>query len=156
MAKISWNGTPYNAEPVGELANGDWHMRMQQHGPRFTIGTVVLVKAKDIIETPAAETPPAPEASVAALQAAMDADKAARPTPTQLIAAWRSGKTAAATPTQNQAPATSAASPQPIPTAAGPAPSQPQDTPDMTSKLSTLSGLAASIAKDVEARAGER
>lgn len=166
MAKISWNGTPYTAEPVEELANGDWHMRMQQHGPRFTVGTVILVKAKDILELAAAEMPPAPEASVAALQVAMDADKATRPTPAQLIANWRNGNPAASPPISSVTqPASAAAATKagsvPVSPALNPAANaasvpvspQPQETADMSSKLAALPGLAKTVAANVEAQA---
>ena len=161
MAKISWNGTPYFAEPVEELPGGDWHMRMQQHGPRFAVGTIARIPAKDIIEMASAEMPPV-DTGLAALQAAMDADKATRPTPAQLIANWRKGKLQPATQAKPNPIVIIPTAPPMAPQAVvvPPAPvvvivpdQQPQDTTDMSSKLSALPGLAKDLANSVDALA---
>ena len=57
MAKITWGGTVYSARHAGPAKDGWHYFLMDEHGPRFTIGTKVLVQTHDIVEF----DPPAPE-----------------------------------------------------------------------------------------------
>ena len=156
MATVSWNGAKFYAAPVQELPNGDWLMKMQQHGPRFSIGTTVRIKASEIIELASAEMPPTDGA--AELQAAMDARPANMLTPAQIIANWHAGtlNTAPAQPNTPAAPtvavAASALSGASLPSPALQPAQQPQD-PAMSSKLAALPGLAQDFAASVNSLA---
>lgn len=85
MARINWHGGAFIAKPIEQLPNSDWLMEAQQHGPRFTIGTKIIVKAKDVIEMAAAETPPDPTAGAAALDQAMADERKTLPSVADLL-----------------------------------------------------------------------
>lgn len=75
MARIQWHGSTFLAEPKEQLPNGDWLMVMKEHGPRFTIGTLVRVTQKQVVEMAAAEMPDTPNAGLAALETGLAAER---------------------------------------------------------------------------------
>lgn len=87
MARIQWGGSTYFATPIEQLPNGDWRMTAQEHGPRFTIGTEIHVKAAEIVSMDAAEMPPDPAASAAALEQAMADERKTLPTVREVMLA---------------------------------------------------------------------
>ncbi len=86
MARIRLFGTIYNAKPIEERPDGSWIMAALEHGPRFTIDTPLHVLKGEIVEMAAAEIPLSPEASFAAVEAAMAEERKALPKPAELIA----------------------------------------------------------------------
>lgn len=85
MARIKWDGKPFSAAPVKQLSNGDWLMRALEHGPRFTVGTMLQVKKLDIISLDDKDTPD-PAARAAELEAAMAEERKTLPTVAELLA----------------------------------------------------------------------
>lgn len=95
MAKIRWDGKVFNAEPVRQLANGNWIMRAQSHGARFAIGTEIEVTTGEIVEMTTIEdaaraqmflAQQPPDHSLARVEAAMAAERATLPSLQQVIA----------------------------------------------------------------------
>jgi hypothetical protein len=50
MARVRACGGEFYAEPVEQLPNGDWIMRSLQHGNRVSPGTMVKVKAGEVLD----------------------------------------------------------------------------------------------------------
>lgn len=85
MASIRWGGSVYSAEPIEQLPNGNWRMKALEHGPRFSVGTILEMKQNEIIEIAAAEMPPDPAASAAALERAMAEERKTLPSVGELL-----------------------------------------------------------------------
>lgn len=124
MARIKVGGFVINADPVKQTPGGDYLMRSRDHSGRTSPGTMVLVKASEIIEMAAAEAPADESAplnsagSLSELETAMAAEREKLPTPASLIAQHREDtgvKTPPGRPTQPRmtGPATRPKSPPP-------------------------------------------
>lgn len=90
MARIRWDGKVFNAEPVRQLANGNWIMRAQAHGARYSVGTEIEVAPGEIVEMaePMRETTDvAHPTGLADLEAAMATERETLPSPQSVIAA---------------------------------------------------------------------
>lgn len=85
MALIKWNGSKHvSAEPVKQLSNGDWLMRTLEAGARFTLGTMIQVKADDIVNMD--DTRAEPAARAAELEQALAEERKGLPTVAELLA----------------------------------------------------------------------
>lgn len=80
MARVRWHGTEFKAEPIRENPDGTFIMKALEHGPRFSIGTEIMVTTKEIVSMDAAEKP-APEQSLATLQQSLAAEREVTPLP---------------------------------------------------------------------------
>ena len=99
MAQVKIFGALVNADPVEELANGDWKMRSRAHTPRLAPGTIFIAKKAEIVEMAAAEMAPDTNSpGLAALEAGMAEERKTLPTPQELIAQVRAANTAATEP----------------------------------------------------------
>lgn len=90
MARIRWQGAEYTATPLRQLDNGNWRMKVRQHGPRFSAGSEIEVKPAEIVEMGAAEAPA--DDGRAALEAAMAEERKNLPSVQELLAAAREEK----------------------------------------------------------------
>jgi hypothetical protein len=79
MARVSLDGVTFIATPLRELDDGDWLMEARQHGPRWTIGTPLRIRASDILEMASAEMPA--DDGQAALNKALAEERARIPDP---------------------------------------------------------------------------
>lgn len=69
MAKIRWGGGTYAGRITETFEDGSAQVLMLEHGPRFTVGTVIEATAAEIVSRD--ETDADPAKSVAVLEAAM-------------------------------------------------------------------------------------
>jgi len=91
MATIRWGGATYAAKPLRRRDNGDWEMQALEHGPRFVPGTVIVVKASDVVDMKDA-APPGPIESLNKLIKALDAERKELPSIQSLLAQHRENK----------------------------------------------------------------
>lgn len=97
MARIRWHGTTYSVEPIEKLPNGDWLMMANEHGPRFTIGTKIQVKAADIVDMNEHNPVKSAAESAAALEKAMAAERKELPSVQEMLAKAPTGHEAQGT-----------------------------------------------------------
>lgn len=87
MARVRWDGKVFNAEPVRQMANGNWIMRAQAHGARYSVGTEIEVTPGEIVEMSTDTQVVSAQAGIADLEAAMAAERETLPSPQSVIAA---------------------------------------------------------------------
>lgn len=97
MARIHWHDRTYAAALKERLPDGGALMVMQEHGPRFTAGTVVRVTAAQI-ESLDEVAPVEPAASAAALETAMAEERKTIPSVREVLMKAAKDKAAAEAP----------------------------------------------------------
>lgn len=89
MARINWRGEEFTAIPIRQIDDNTWLMEAMAHSARFCPGTQILVRTKDIIEMSMAEMPTLGDQGLAAVEAAMLAERATIPSPLELLSKAR-------------------------------------------------------------------
>ncbi len=115
MARIRWHGAEYTCKPVRQVSDTVWRFKMRDHGPRWAAGSEIEVAQNDIVEMAAAELPIVRDASLAALDAAMAAERQTLPTVQELLADARAQGTLVNAKPEEGAPAAADAAEQPTP-----------------------------------------
>jgi len=108
MARVRLWGAEFSAEPIADNGDGTFTMRAMEHTARASAGTTIRVKKGEIVSMAAAETPPSPNESAAALDKAMAAERETLPKPAELLAQFNADQTAkrvSVSPGPTQAPA---------------------------------------------------
>jgi hypothetical protein len=85
MAKVRFDKDIISAKPISqEATTGDWLMEAQQHGPRYSPGTVIRIPEGDVLHMDDSEKPA--NDGQAQLEAAMAQERKTLPSPAEMLA----------------------------------------------------------------------